>query len=317
MVNQFRIAATSDRFWNLPQFVEFLFRNRDQAIYLNIDPEAVCLRSLGVYDLLESLDFQDVTVITYNPLEYHANYTVHLVDNQWFSIKPKIDPELHRWNGRQLFYALFGRPTAARLAIASYLQEKHSDVSHIHFSASIDIDNLEQFELNKLLLYDIESLRRAGNLIPDLPLLLSSTERYTAFQGYDYNDPLTNLYQDILIDVVVETHVLGNTFFPTEKTLRSIWLKKPFIMFASRDYLCYLRQMGFKTFWEFWDEDYDGYETRDRLIRIYQLLDKLAALSSTELWQMYQDMQPILDHNHDLMIKQTYSRKITKVDQQI
>ena len=314
MVNQFCISATSDRFWNFTKFVKFLFQHRGSSIQLTIEPEAICLRNLGVYDLLESLDFRDVTVITRNPLEHHDFYKIQLIENQWFDVTPEIDSSLHGWNQKRIFYALFGRPTAARLALASYLRDRYPNLSHIHFSASIDPDNLEQFEMDKLLRYDIESVCRAGNIISDLPLLLSDPGRYTAFEGYDYSDPLTDFYRDIFVDVVVESHVTGDTFFPTEKTLRSIWLKKPFVMFASRDYLCYLRQMGFRTFWQFWDEDYDGYETRDWLIRIYALLDTLASLGKDRLWQMYQDMQSTLDHNYDLLIKKNYNRVITKID---
>ena len=30
----------------------------------------------------------------------------------------------------------------------------------------------------------------------------------------------------------------------------------------------YMRQMGFQTFYQFWDEDYDGYEGKERYVRI-------------------------------------------------
>lgn len=314
MVNEFRISATSDKFWNLFGFVEFLFQHQGSAITLLIDPEAVCLTNLGVYNLLESLKFQDVTIITRNPLEYHPIYKIHLVDNQWLGNQSMINTALHSWNQKKIFYALFGRPTAGRLGLASYLLEKYSKMSHIHFSATTDADNLVQFEFDKLLEYDIESVCRSGNLLTKLPLLLAPSDRYTAVNGYDYSDPLTDYYQDILVDVVVETHVLGNTFFPTEKTLRSIWMKKPFIVFASQNYLCYLRQMGFKTFWQFWDEDYDGYETRGRITKIFNLLDWFAGLNKNQLQVLYRDITPILEHNYALLSNQLYNRVITKID---
>lgn len=313
MVNEFRIAASSDKFWNRDLFIKFLLKNRGLPIRLTIDPEAVCLRSLGVYSMLELFDYRDVLIVTGNPLESHSIYKIELIKNQWFPMVHQIDQRYHQWNESKIFYALFSRPTAARLGIGSYLLENHSDKSHVHFFADPHPDNLDQFEFDKLLQYDVASVKRAGNLLTELPRLLSSPDRYTSCNGYDYQDPLTRFYHDILVDVVVESHVAGDTFFPTEKTLRAMWLKKPFIVFSSRDYLCYLRQMGFKTFYQFWDEDYDGYEKRDRLLKTYNLIDWIASQPAAALRQMYHSMQEILEHNYNLLLTQTYTKKITKI----
>lgn len=312
-MKQFCISATSDKFWNRDDFVMFLAKNSKDAMQLTVDPEAICLGSLGVYDLLGMFGAQDVEIITGNPLEHHERYHVKVKKNGWFYQQPKINVNQHQWNGRKTFYALYSRPTAARLALASKLFYDYAEQSHVHFSAWTCADNLSQFELDKLLHYDVASTSRAGNLLQHLPLLLSDPGRYTATQGYDYQDPLTDLYQDILVDVVVESHVLGETFYPTEKTLRSMWLKKPFLMFASRDYLAYLRQMGFQTFFEFWSEDYDGYETRERLLRILDTIDYIARLSSRDRHKIYQVMQPVLEHNYTLLTQRKFSTEITKI----
>jgi hypothetical protein len=145
-------------------------------------------------------------------------------------------------------------------------------------------------------------------------LLLSSPERYTSYHGYDYADPLTEYYKDILVDIVVESHVAGDTFFPTEKTCRPMWLKKPFIIFASRNYLDYLHQMGFYTFCEFWDESYDGFEFGDRLVRILKLIDNLAQKTTEELEKMYLDMQFFLDHNYELLKNKNFSMEIKEIE---
>ena len=72
--------------------------------------------------------------------------------------------------------------------------------------------------------------------------------------------------------------------------------------------------MGFKTFSEFWDESYDGHEGRDRFVKILELIDSLANKSTTELEQMYQGMQDILDHNYNLLLNQTYNTTITGIE---
>jgi hypothetical protein len=317
-MNKFTIAGTSDKIWNCSDFLSFLIANQHRHIEIDIEPEAICLENLGVYKLVDKFSFEQVNIKTWNPLEKHPVYNIlYKGHNFWFKKIEKINPELHTWNQSKLFYCLFGRPTASRLGLASHLYNNYKNQSHLHFSATTGKDESIQIELDKLLAYDINSIEPAGILIKKLPLLLSSTDNYTKYTGYVYADPLTDLYQDILIDIVSESHVLGDTFFPTEKTTRPMWLKKPFIIFGSRDYLDYLHQMGFKTFQtpglDFWSEEYDGYEGRERYIRILALIDKLAKKSKEELQELYQAMQPILDHNYNLLQTQSYNTTITKI----
>lgn len=307
----FEISGTSDRFWNKNQFVNFLSEHQNQDILLTVVPEAVCLKNLGVYDLLDCFNFASVTIKTWNPFERHERYIVCNHGHSYcLDKKIQIDPTLHDWDHSKTFLCFYHRPTAARLAMASYVMPLSSIV---HFSAEIDPDSREQFEFDKLLQWHPPSVTRAATLIDKLPLLQGSKQRLTAFHGYDFDDPLTNLYRSILVDLVVENHVSGNTFFPTEKLVRPMVLKKPFVVFGSVNYLDYLHQMGFLTFNEFWSENYDGYEHGDRLIRIYQVIDKLASMNTQELIKMYWDMKFILDHNFDLIIRKHFNKKIKHI----
>ena len=195
--------------------------------------------------------------------------------------------------------------------MAGHLQQYHAELSCIHFSADTTDNNLVQFELDKLLSWNLPSVELASRLLPQLPILLAPRDQYTSTQGYFYNDPLTNLYRDILIDVVVESHVIGNTFFPTEKTVRPMLLGKPFLAFTSANYLVYLRQMGFKTFYEFWDEDYDGYDGQERLVRMLKVIDNISLMSITQRETMYWDLQHIVQHNRELLFNRKWNNKIT------
>lgn len=90
-------------------------------------------------------------------------------------------------------------------------------------------------------------------------------------------------------------------------------LKKPFIVFGSKDYLAYLRQMGFRTFADFWNEDYDGYQGKERYIRLIKLINYIAGLSRTQLETMHWDMQFTIDHNYNLLVDKKYNTKITQI----
>jgi hypothetical protein len=313
----FIIHCNNDKLWNFQELISYLAKNQHQHISLKINPEAICLETLGIYRLLDNFKFKQVDIYTENQLEKHANYNIVIdYENTFLSEKLDISSTLHVWDQTKTFLNFYGRPTASRLGIASHLLNCHAKNSLIHFSFGNTDDELQLYELEKLLQYDLGSIKKVGNLIVDMPIKQGTTNGYNKTR-YNFNDKLTQIYQHILIDIVAETHVLGNTFFVTEKITRPMWLKKPFIVFGSRDYLCYLRQLGFKTFQtptlDFWSEDYDGYEGRERYIRILALIDKLAKKSKEELQELYRAMQPILDHNYNLLQTQSYNTTITKI----
>ena len=72
--------------------------------------------------------------------------------------------------------------------------------------------------------------------------------------------------------------------------------------------------MGFKTFFEYWDEEYDGYGPRIKFQKIIKLIDDLSNKPKSELYSMYQSMQPILEHNYNLLVSKTYNRNIKLVN---
>lgn len=304
----FTVNCTSDKIWNTTELVAFLAANQLKSIVLDINPEAICLHNLGLYKILDCFEFEQVVINTWNPFEQHLTYKINCKGNNfWFAQVADIDPELHSWNLAKRFLCFYHRPTAARLGLAAYLHNKHKESTVLHFSAKDSVD----FELDKLLQWDRSTASMAASMIPELPILLGSDAGYTKFNGYVYSDLLTDLYKDILVDMVVESHVVGTTFFPTEKTVRPMLLKKPFIVFGSCNYLEHMRQMGFRTFADFWDEDYDGYEGADRLHGIQKLIDSIASMSMDQLESMYWDMKYTLDHNYNLLMTQTYTNKVT------
>lgn len=312
--NRFVVACASDKIWNQAELLKFLADHQRQSINLIVNPEAIPLDTLGLYEILDCFEFEQVVIETRNLLEKpHNRYTVRSYwANRFLLETVDVDPALHTWNQRKRFITMYGRPTANRLGIAGHLLKNHATASHIHFSSGTGPDDLEFFELDRLAEYRTESIVDAGFLMQQLPLALGDRSGYVC-TGYDFSDSLTEFYKDALIDLVSETHVNGNTFYITEKTLRPMWLKKPFVIFATRDYLDYLHQMGFKTFCEFWPETYDGYEGRDRFRMILELIDSIASKSNNELEFMYHSMKSVLDHNYNLLATQTYQKEIVGI----
>jgi hypothetical protein len=85
----------------------------------------------------------------------------------------------------------------------------------------------------------------------------------------------------------------------TEKTLLPIKSLQPFIIIGSYKILKYLKEYGFKTFSDFWDESYDEIEDDElRIETIFKLIKKINKKSLKELKDIYLKMIPILQHNH-------------------
>jgi hypothetical protein len=315
-MNKFELSLANDKIWNITELVKFLADNAKQDIYLIVNPEAHDLQACGLYNLLDCFEFNSVTIETSNCLEAHEKYKINkrsldvFLDKNYWSDYDLSSSGI--WNQNKLFGVFYGRPTANRIGIASYLFSNYFDQSQIVFSFDFQsVDERKLFEVEKLFQYRPCSVIDFANIINQQYNLNLD---YTGF-GHKYNkkNPMHDLYKNILIDIISEPNIAGETFYPTEKFSRCVLMKKPFIAMTSKNYLDYLHQMGFYTFNEFWNEDYDGYESADRYLKILDLLDTLASKTMDQLQALYNNMQFQLEHNYKLLTTQTYNKKITRI----
>lgn len=89
-----------------------------------------------------------------------------------------------------------------------------------------------------------------------LPLVLDS-EDFSKYPMEQTIDPVRDLYKNSLVNIITETYFFSNIIHITEKTFKPIAFMQPFIMVGSYGSLKHVKEMGFKTFGEFWDESYD------------------------------------------------------------
>jgi hypothetical protein len=314
----FVVIGNNEKLWNQVELIEYLVNNQHRHIQLMILPEAICLETVGLYKLLDLFSFAQVDIFTENLLERHNRYNIV---SQWINIFfnkiPQMDVEpLHTWNQKKRFMCCYHRPTASRMGIAAYLFKHHKETSHINWPdlADKNPNKFKLYEFDKLASYRTESILEVGEMLPHMPLKAFENVDLAIYDrlSFEYHvDDHTKLYCDSFVDIISEAHVLGNTFYPTEKTARTLWLKTPFVVFSTKGYLAHLRQMGFQTFGDFWSESYDDYDDKERFNRILTLIDSLAEKSINELQEIYIAMQPILENNYQLMKNQTYSTEIT------
>ncbi len=109
--------------------------------------------------------------------------------------------------------------------------------------------------------------------------------------------PIMTYYNDTSLELVVES--LGrradiDTFYATEKTFKPMAMNHPFMILATRNHLKNIRDMGFRTFGEHWDESYDQqHDLDDRCRRIANNLVE----HQGRFHDLYNDTKDIREHN--------------------
>lgn len=104
--------------------------------------------------------------------------------------------------------------------------------------------------------------------------------------------------QNALIYVGLEAVVNCPQPYHDEISFKGIGAKRPFILFGTPYLLSHLRDLGFKTFNDYWDESYDTVlNLEDRVTAIMKLLTSLSTMSESAMQQLILDMQTIIEHN--------------------
>jgi len=144
------------------------------------------------------------------------------------------------------------------------------------------------------------------NVYQDITNVLQRADLPRLFAGEDQQE--MHSYQlgnwaeaaDSLVYVPTETVYFGRRQHLTEKTFKAIALEMPFVLVAPAGSLAYLREYGFKTFADVFDESYD-LETDDirRIEKVTDLLKDLNNLSVVERQQIHQACLPIVEHNYN------------------
>lgn len=103
---------------------------------------------------------------------------------------------------------------------------------------------------------------------------------------------------DSFCHIITERLFFENRIHLTEKCFRPIICCRPFILVSTPKSLDYLKNYGFKTFSNFWDESYDNeYNHYKRLDKIIDVISYLSTLTITDLHNMLDSMKDILLYN--------------------
>ena len=89
-----------------------------------------------------------------------------------------------------------------------------------------------------------------------------------------------------------------DTLYITEKTFRNYYLKKPFIVIGQSETLSALKNIGYKSFHPYINEEYDETVSGSvRLQKIFKELKRLCSFTEEDWKEFYKNISPILEHN--------------------
>jgi hypothetical protein len=154
---------------------------------------------------------------------------------------------------------------------------------------------------------DISSIaQKYVNVYQDITTVFDQANLPRLFEGEE-SQQMTSCWlgnwaeaQDSLVYVPTETVYFGRRTHITEKTFKAIALEMPFVLVAPAGSLEYLREYGFQTFADIFDESYD-IEIDDilRVEKVVKLLKNLDELSIQEREQIRQACLPRVQHNYN------------------
>lgn len=175
---------------------------------------------------------------------------------------------------------------------------------HISFSDTQPESNLMFFDVAN----DINSIQNFGltieqltDLSSKLPLVLDTPD-FSKFPMESEPSDTIKFYSDSLIHVIAETNFYTTIIHITEKTLKPIIYKQPFIFVGPPHSIKCLKSLGFRTFGDLWDESYDDEEDHDkRMIMVLNLLEQLNSLTDKEKLTLSGMCLTIVKHNYNLL----------------
>lgn len=203
------------------------------------------------------------------------------------------------------FWCANRRYMPERHLLASYLYDKNGFLSFLSVNEKPNIETLK-----KHCWFDIDQLRYKNKsvydtIISNLPIIEKQSPIFFPTENYNINEKpeffvLGDLMREAFVHILTESRYVSNFPINGDRVRFSMLMCRPFIIVAPPYSLQYIKNNGYKTFSDFFDESYDTIENHeDRLLRIFELINNLNNTHLHKLITMLKDMESILRHNYN------------------
>ncbi len=309
--------------WNNPEQFQEQLTQHPVGIPLQLDmrSEGPSLGTLGITDVINTwlrgrqLAPHTVQLLRWsNPVEFvpyqrvqcsKLSHFFFMARDYWQRRNPSLESQL----GYQVPFGIFiGRLTLSRAAIfyqlmtslnhsvlASRMQHVQPFPWSLNRESVVDIDEISDWlPLHQQYhMFDWYNHNHVGSI--DNKTIRDQFSSKTAY--IDTNSSLLKHYNKFAVEIVCETYTRGNTFFPTEKTIRPLMAAKPIMVYASQYYLARLRSLGFQTYHSIWDESYDLYEGPARWELMRKSMNTLTECGRDDQCEILTKAHKIAMHN--------------------
>ena len=312
----FNLHIFEDHLLNSEDFIKFLNETpADKDIVLSTQMEGPSLRQCGVVDILlnSGRDLTKIKVETSNTVEdLPIEYVRKNAWSHWFQYcKQAVQLKNYRSTGQSQarLGCFIGRKNLDRLAILYCLSRRYKCFlsslreDQIHYEHRPDLDDWVD---NK---HSFETWVREFN-IPSLDNFTVSDQ----YRGLDLDTSpdefltvqlnMLKWYNSFDVELVCETFVRGDTYFPTEKTVRPIIGAKPMLIYGPKNFLARLREQGFKTWDGIWSEEYDKYEGIERWNLMKPIINQMNAWGDWEWKPILEQANQIANYNKQFFFEE-------------
>lgn len=139
-----------------------------------------------------------------------------------------------------------------------------------------------------------EDIQSANDVLP----LVLDVDNFDFYPMEASEFSVETLYENSLINIASETFFFDNYIHITEKTYKPIAFMQPFIIIGAAGTLQHIKDMGFKTFNQFWNEDYDlEVDNEKRMLMIFDIIDTISKWTSNQQIKFSYDIKEIVEYN--------------------
>ena len=275
---------------------------------------------------------------------YVTVYDSTFENRPWFWQIDKITPEERSQHYHQMHKTLAVRRQGTYSHHLLCMNRRLSEVRAIVFyyiasdsflleKAKISLGNpyqLERQDLNEMI-YEVEELSFKDQIIDfikDFDLEKGYILDAEDLNSFNHAQTINfSLHNSTWVSVVLESYQLLDTeIFFSEKTFRPIYVLQPFVILGNPGSLKKLKEMGYKTFSNWWDESYDeNVPLGIRLERLKNTIYQIAAYGKEGFQELHFEMENVLLHNfnnlmsleritsyEDFLFEQQQSLRISK-----
>jgi hypothetical protein len=306
--------------WHAQQNQDFLRRqlqnlqaDSDQDTVVFKNREGVSLHYHGAVEIIQrwqqSTQHKHVELDIANPVEKYPWPNRSGVQLAWLDEAVLHVEDTYQNPCEYMFGIFINRLTAPRLCMMFHMSQQHAErtlISHANDVANRNTVSRVEIVLNQspdqFGTYDTAAVQ--DWYFESRPISIDNEN-----DAYDMNFwGLHKYYSRFYIDIVAETLTQGKAFRPTEKTARPLAFNKPFLVFATKNFLKNLRSLGFRTFDSLWDESYDELELEARWLAMTKVIDHIATLPEKQRQQLFFQAHEITLHNQNLIRMQRINR---------